>query len=354
MMYLIVMMKTFAMMMMTLTMLALFLAPPIIYQVGMSMQFSKSPELGQLIVRLVEPLMQISPFVRCNNVLAGFDGDIIQLQLLANIAMALLCFLLSWGLFEPFARRRPSDGAGRGGILKAKPEAKAPSMWRVSRVWDWPLAWKTFFFESYGGLGWLIRVLMIVLTTTWIVVSTPRSQEVEQAMMVFFLILLACVVEGGLIASSIFRSERTARTWASVFVTPKGLGAICWQKVAGALFGMLPWFVAMAVTFVIGLAADADQVWDAVDDIFFDEPIAVYCLPMFGAFMVLSALISLWVKRGGSVLAFGAIVVGNIMMSVVIQDGDGVFALGLFSYIIICITGPAIIAQRLQQIAASD
>jgi ABC-type transport system involved in multi-copper enzyme maturation permease subunit len=332
-----------------ISMLLLFAGPPICQEIGRSLTYSKNPELGKLMMQVAEPLLLISPFVRCSEVLGAFDGDILHPQLIANLAMGLFCFVLAWIGFEHFARARPSLGEGRGGVLRAKPEATHTRMFRVSRAWRESLAWKTFYFESYGVLGWIIRFALLAGSVALIGQNARRIEDI--AAIAFWLSFMAAIVEGGLMAAGIFRSEQTARTWASVFATPTSLGRLCRQKIGGAALGMFPWFLGM-----IGglLLADSADVGDAIHDMFFDHAIGYYLILLFAAFFVLSAGISLWVKRGGSLIAVGFLIILNMLLAAIIQDDDGVAVCGGFLYVIVCALGPVVIAARLREIAAAD
>jgi hypothetical protein len=331
-----------AMSLTALSMLMLFAAPPMIKGVSTATRsgFIRSLNLDQW----MEPLIQVSPFYRCNVVLNGFDGKILHVQLLANLATGLLFFVLAWWGFEFFSRAKPSSGESRGGVAVAKKNAGISRIFRPPRAWKLPLAWKGFFFDSHGVLGWMARTGIVL-----IVVAISVAEGDDIGFLLFWMGIFCIVAESGIAAGSLFRSEQISQTWVTIYPLPLELAGIVRQKAFGAIIAMLPWLL---TAFVGMLLIKSERFYEGVSEVFLEGPVGLYLIVLYCAFLLLSTGLSLWTKRGGSLLAFFLLLGTNMVLGAILQGDDAVFGGGAFIYVIICMLGPFLIAKRLRDLAS--
>jgi hypothetical protein len=331
------------------SMLILFAVPAVIDSVGQSMRGPKERALGQAMQQAMEPVLAVSPFVRCADVLGGFDGQILHPQLFVNIVLGALFFGLAWCGFEFFTRAKPGTGESRGGVLISKSKEKTGHrrIFRVSRAWKFPLAWKTFFFESHGMLGWIVRIGIVL--GLMVLADIDHSRDLGGFLV--WMGIAGFLIESGLISSSLFRSEHAAQTWSSLYGLPLDVGGITIQKILGATIGMIPWLLAALCG---AMLLKDGTIIDFLDEVFLEEPIGFYLMAMYAALLVLTVWISLWAKRGGFLLAFAILFGMNMLLSALIKDGDGVMGASAVIYVMTCTFGPIVIAQRLRDLAAAE
>jgi ABC-type transport system involved in multi-copper enzyme maturation permease subunit len=315
-----------------LTMTLLFALPPVIVGLGRN-AFSQDAVLDVLLV-MAEPLLLISPFVRVMEVLTAFDGRIVHSQVLANFAIAGLCFFLAGRVFERFAWPEP-QGKGGQSAPSAGPQHHT-RLFPAWRAWRFPLAWKAFFFESHGVAGWIARVSIAVVFLAFATDTFEQTNDVGG--MLLYLGVAGCLVEGLGIASNIFRAEQEEKTWSTLCALPLGLGQIVLQKTLGALVGVVPWVLcAVAGAVLLG----SRNLWAFVSHIIrHPEGLLIFSL-MYTALLLLVIWISLWEKRGAGLIAIAVFFFGNALGG------------GMLPCLMICVLGPFAIAHRLRGIASS-
>ncbi len=236
----------------------------------------------------------------------GFAGPAIGLQVLSNVAMGVLSFLLAWLVFDRFTREEKEAAPPRRWLLRrtSRP-SRIPSRLVGSRA----VTWKDFTFISGGRLGLLLKfgvVAFVVALINIIILETGSrtdlTREHEGALLIW-ISLIVTVICLALEAARVFQEEIRWKTLSSLVMLPVSIPELAYRKVAGALAGTLPLLAGV----VLGvLLVPQKDVGDFLDDLF-DGPTAfevfTVVILQFILFLHLTAFLSLVVKRGALPLA---------------------------------------------------
>jgi hypothetical protein len=171
--------------------------------------------------------------------------------------------------------------------------------------------------------------------------------------------LIAGAVELSLLSGRVFQTELRWSTWPTLRMLPKSLSALVYTKVAGCLFTLGPALVYMG----LGAMMDPDEFAyflrnEAIEWGFW---VAVF---IFGFFLHLTALLSLYVKWGALPLAIGMMFFGSIAFQMVMmlifmlmpsamRMGDGTVTVILFAifFLSLNVGMEILIGLRLRQLA---
>lgn len=168
-----------------------------------------------------------------------FAGPILSGQVIANVVMSMVLFVLAGLLFDRFnsdldttVARRPMAEWLRFGR-------------RRGRVWDNSLAWKDFHFLGGGPTGIVAKLILYAFAVLGVAVMVESGRFDQLTMRTLaqtslILGLITVFLEGAFLASKIYRSELVDQTWSSLLMVPVGVARISAPKVAGCLLALVP------------------------------------------------------------------------------------------------------------------
>lgn len=259
-------------------------------------------------------------------------------QMTVHLVTAVVAFLLSWILFEPFTSRVVAEGP-------AENRKKA----RVSkrRSWSSAVAWKSWQHHA-GGWRWLAMRMfgvpnLIFLLVSGIAYGLNEKLDFE----IYYMVLMVSGVVIGvahvaILFGRLFNTEIKEKTLSSLLMLPRSRHAIVGQTV----LGIVPGILAAWTPFVIGFSAMMYKNWYRVSEpLSFLQEVWFYQLLMLGITSILLGLrLSIRLTYGG--MLFGVVLcwlVGPICMALTMElfftytsrstanfFGDYVIPIGLF------------------------
>ena len=178
-------------------------------------------------------------------------------QLVANSLGGIFFFLMSWWLFQ-FVSHEPATEATTRALVPRK--TGRLRLFGAGRTWNSALTWKDFHFVAGGWFGIVMRCgLYIGLYWLAFAASYPweqnvgsrqiRWQDVTYGYQIFVPPLFA--VDCALCASRVFQEEIRHQTLASLLMLPRSVTHLCYTKLAGCLFGLIPGIVALFTAFFL-------------------------------------------------------------------------------------------------------
>lgn len=295
----------------------------------------------------------------------GFNDPIFSRQVISNSLGGLVCFLLSWLLFNPSTRSMTSQGVTRGLVMKSNSRVRFLS---PGRCWALPLVWKDFQFIGGGYsfavvklIGYSALLALIVCLTSLDGVRTSSIQWGDVGQMYVTCMMVAVVIEGCIFASRIFHDEVRLQTLSSLLMLPRTIPYLAYSKALGCLMGLTPSVLCLALGALLLPGIESDRVLEILI-----EPYLWGVVLSVMIFLHLIALLSLFVKWGALPLALvlmGPITsccpVGQLLFFVVGQQGlrenYGVLAATATVWILmglVCFVFQMMIAARLQELGS--
>jgi hypothetical protein len=268
---------------------------------------------------------QSSPVERIQEILAtGFSGSPLGFQVLTNVAMGVILFLLAWPLFDWLTREQKEPAPYRG-MLSTRRRLFSPG--RPGRN---ALMWKDFHFLTGGmvimGGKFIFYGALIAGAFIWLHREDPRLKFTpDYCQGLRYVMLMAVLIEMLIYASRIFNEETTWRTLSSIYVLPLSTAKLAADKALGCLLGILPAAAYTAAAWALSLrSVGADE--DVRSELLLMA--TLLCQLVFLAHLVV--YLSLRMKRGAVAMAFLISVVGMpILFSFI--GVMGVFYLGEFA-----------------------
>jgi ABC-type transport system involved in multi-copper enzyme maturation permease subunit len=299
-------------------------------------------------------LNTLSPFRRLDEILTtGFNGPLLNGQFWGSLAVAVVCLLLGWILFDPIAGEAP-----RFSIPRPVPrpnsrfERFAPNRaWLISAV-----AWKDFHFLHGGWIMLLARWIgygAISLTLGIGNASGTRGLTDSGAAIVWAM-FAALAIELCLIGSRILRTELRDKTLIGLAGLPLSMQHIIMMKLDGARRSLVPAFTWLCVGFVVMIG---NALWEGLGksnvihfNIFGTLIILAYLASQAWLLAHLAAHFSLKLSWGALPISFGIVFLANIV--------GIMFCIGFFVMPIVALTYVtqlrASIYQRLEQLASEE
>ena len=227
-------------------------------------------------------------------------------QVISNFGAAAFLFAMSWLMFERCTRNGTTAVPARAVSLSRLGTLK---LFGAGRAWPLPLIWKDFHFVAGGvtmaAVKFVVYGLMIALFAylqdRWY--SRIDIEDLGDATMIAMLI--AGGVELSLLAGRVFQTELRWQTWQTLRMLPKSMAELVYAKVAGCLFTLGPALFYMG----IGAMMHLEGTVDFIEDVFFEWGFWLTVF-VFGFFIHLTALLSLFVKWGALPLAIGMMMFG--------------------------------------------
>lgn len=325
--------------------------------------FRASVHPGERLQWVLEHWLGASPLVRLDDILTtGFMEAPVGFQVLSNLALGLVFFLLAWAVFDFFCSDLPEAAPSRNWFTRGK--GRRWRLFEPSRPWRHALIWKDFYFLGGGRLMMVVKFLLYGGLLASIYYSMSRSvwrgsESLREAFgyTTFWLMAAFCALELAWIAGGVFRQERRWKTWSSLAMLPYSLRRIAYHKVLGCALGLLPALVFMALGAFIVLP----DVMEWVSRPYFRFRFEVVTGVLFGALMVVFfyhvvASLSLRLKWGALPLSFVLVYLGSFFavgMGVFIFR-EGVFV--LYDPLLLVLTGAlhVSVGRRLKHLASED
>lgn len=237
----------------------------------------------------------------------GYDRGWIDAHWIASLALGGLAFLAAWAVFErmPADAERPVVAGGRargwfrrgrrfsGAVVPLRPYGRFPYLLKDFRHVAGGWRWCALRFGIYTGIvGLLLLPHLAAPGGYW---NSPEAIGVRLLAVSFY----GFVIETSLLLSRVLRVEVRDQTLTALGVLPISLPAIAYQKVGGALLGLMP------VVCVAGIG-----VW-LVDSgehgffrNFFGQPVLLLAFVCHGVFYThLVVMFSVLLRRGGLIAA---------------------------------------------------
>lgn len=297
-----------------LVLLVFFGGPPLVQYFCVSTNWNQSApwvrSVADFCLVSSEWLISVSPAKRIERILASdFTGSPFSIQVISNFAAAGFLFLLSWWTFEYFTRSRASS-VSSGRLSFGTSGAKR--LFGSGRAWQLSLVWKDFNFIAGGWSMACVKFvlyLLLVALFAGLQYHWHRRVDIEDlGGTTMIAMLIAGCIEISLVAGRVFNLENRWKTWATLRMLPKALPEIAYSKVAGSLLTLGPALAVMG----IGACMYPEGFLDFCSDAIQEWGVWVAVL-VFGFFIHLVALLSLYVKWGALPLAIGIMMVGYML-----------------------------------------
>ena len=235
----------------------------------------------------------------------GFAGPAIGFQVVTNLALGVLFFLLAWLVFDWCTREEKDAAPARQWWLR---RATRRSRIPPGLVGPRSISWKDYTFISGGGFGLLLKfgvVALLVAICNLMALEfgdEPQITREFECRALIWISLLMTAVFLALDAARVFREEIRWKTLSSLVTLPVSVPELAYRKVAGTLAGTLP----LLAGFVLGLLLVPGDVGDFLNDFFRDSDdfwVLLFLILQFVLFLHLTAFLSLVIKRGALPLA---------------------------------------------------
>jgi ABC-type transport system involved in multi-copper enzyme maturation permease subunit len=315
------------------------------------------------ILKAIELWRQATPTAGLSGVfLTGFAGPVIGFQVVSNLVLGVISFLLSWLVFDLCTRTEKDSAPTRRWIFTRKGRnTRMPRYLAGSQA----IMWKDFTFITGGKFGLLLKFLVVgllvgVCNILQLESNSKITWEFEGGALIW-VSLISTAVWMAVEASRVFKDEVRWKTLSSLMTLPVSVPELAYQKVIGALIGTLP----LLAGFFLGLLLVPNKVGDFLNELNRDPEgfgvLAVVFL-QYVFFLHLTAFLSLLIKRGALPLAVAIHVVGIIIFatfSVIIFAGfsgssGGPIFLICFVSVVLTIPLHFGIGYRLERAAAQE
>jgi ABC-type transport system involved in multi-copper enzyme maturation permease subunit len=232
----------------------------------------------------------------------GFADRVFGTQVIFDLVVAAVCFLLSWLLFTKFALRSDAATPSRG-LLQRR-----TGMFRwfaAGRAWSNPLVWKDFHFLTGGNAFAVLKFVLyglalgVILGLQWSFPTGYGDPWEDGLHMHFAVLLTGLLIEAAISASRIFMDEIRMQTMVNLLTLPRSIAYVAYSKVLGCAVGLLPGLVWVGIDVTCFLPNGFNDAFETVTSPGFWVSVVVLNL-----FLHLTVLLSLFVKWGALPLAF--------------------------------------------------
>ena len=272
---------------------------------------TKVPYLSKILSVIGESCI----FIQMGTILTtGFHETLWSRQVVTNLCLGLLSFVLSWALFGLAVREPATEAATRGLLTRSR----SFQLFTPSRPWSEPLIWKDFYFISGGIGGVLIRCVLYALLVAISMLITYgyfgggwNGNQLKQAQGLFLVSAMFGVsLDAALVVSRSLHEEVRSQTLATLMLLPQSTGTILYGKIAGSLIGWLPGPICL----FLGMIAPPYGP-ENVEDFFEGEGAAVWLVSHLILVPHAAAALAMFVRWGAFPLAI-AVAFGSLFLSV--------------------------------------
>lgn len=295
------------------TLLAFFLGVPLMrFMLTLWTQYGTlSPNgfVARSLDTILEWLSAASVFSRLQSTTAtGFAESPFSYQVISNLSAAAVLFLLAWASFDFFTRDLRTATPGRGILFRRSSRLRR---FGLGRAWHNALAWKDYNFVAGGKPMFIAKIILYgcLLTLLGTITSYANKWQFDRRDFVragIPIMILFGGVEFCLYASRIFHEEVKWKTLSATMMLPHSTAYIAYSKLVGCLLAMIP----VAGFFIVVLMFDGHTSGQFLDEVVGAE--GIFTVMLFSTFLHLTALLSLYVKRGALAVAI-AIMIGTWM-----------------------------------------
>ena len=255
-------------------------------------------------------------FIRISTVLAtGFSEGLWSSQVVTNLLIGGIAFVLSWALFGFSVREPAADGSSRGLVSRARGRL---AWFAAGRSWSEPLVWKDFHFVAGGPVGVLLRfavygalyfVAFGMAHGRIIGVWGPTPAKATDTLFLT-LLMFAVAFDASLVVSWSLHEEVRSQTLAPLLLLPVSTGRILYGKIFGSLLGWLPGPACLLLGVLL-----APHGADVTSAFFGEGGAAVWLIAHLILVPHLAAVLALYVRWGAIPIAIG-IAFGSLFLSV--------------------------------------
>ncbi len=270
---------------------------------------------------LLQPLANLLStscvFLQTGEILTtGFASSVWTVQVVSNGAVGLLCFLLSWALFDVCSRSPHTEPMSRGFLTTGLGGFR---WFNPGRPWTNPLAWKDYHFAAGGIAGLMIRAACYLGLFAVIYWFSPPGTALKDMCRVFLAIQLAALpFDASLLISRALQDEVRGQTIPALVMLPRSVPSIVYSKLGGALRGLIPGLACLVIAF-----AGSDLLSEWIDPSNWRQySYVVFFLPNLLLLPHLTAVIALVARWGATPLA--------IVGLYVVQSAEGMLFMPLF------------------------
>jgi ABC-type transport system involved in multi-copper enzyme maturation permease subunit len=254
-------------------------------------------------------------FIQMGTILTtGFHETLWSRQVVTNLCVGVLSFVLSWALFGLAVREPATEAATRGLLTRSR----RFQLFTPSRPWSEPMIWKDFYFIS-GGIGtvlvrFALYILLVALSMfiTYGFLGGARIGNPEKQAHALFLVLamFGVSLDAALVVSRSLHEEVRSQTLATLMLLPRSTGMILYGKIIGSLLGWLPGPICLLLG-MISLPYGPEN----VSDFFKGEGAAVWLVSHLILVPHAAAALAMFVRWGALPLAIG-LAFGSLFLSV--------------------------------------
>ncbi len=275
-------------------------------------------EIGTKVPYLSKSLAVIGEsciFIQMGTILmTGFHETLWSRQVVTNLAIGVLSFVLSWALFGLAVREPATEAASRGFLTRSR----RFQLFTPSRPWPEPMIWKDFYFISGGIGGVLVRCVLYTLLAalsifiTYAYFGGARIGNPERHAHGMFLVfaMFGVSLDAALVVSRSLHEEVRSQTLATLMLLPRSTGMILYGKIIGSLLGWLPGPICL----FLGMIAPPYGPKN-VSEFFKGEGAAVWFVSHLILVPHAAAALAMFVRWGALPLAIG-VAFGSLFLSV--------------------------------------
>ena len=293
----------------TAALASVFIMPYLLRDIGREMYRDKdiSVTTREAIYEAAETVEQTTPLGALDVILTtGFNGNPMSFQVIVDLSLGVVLFILAWLLFDTFTRNEAQSTPARG--MMALFSKRVASQ---SRVWNHAIVWKDFNFLTGGVTAVVVKLLAysILMGAMSLMVSKRVRGPDNVGATLMASMLTALVVEIPIYLSRLFREELRWQTWSCLTLLPKSMTRVALGKLAG----VAPAFLPAIIVFTVG-AFIAPNFFERYlfDKIFIREDGWYWMLQYLLAVHVI-VLLSLVVKWGAVPFGISIVVVPNVI-----------------------------------------
>ena len=284
---------------------------------GLASSQTINPENGlwPTVTSVIDYWRQATPTERIGSIFqTGFTGPVISFQVVSNLVMGVLFFLLAWLVFDWFTHEEKDAAPARRWLVG---RTNRPSRIPPHLVGFGAITWKDFTFIGGGKFGVILKfavlgLLVGICNFICYQSDSPITWEFEGGVLIWASFLMTAIWLA-LEASRIFKDEVRWKTLSSLITLPISVRELAYRKVAGALAGTLP----LLAGAVVGMVMVPDKVADFLNELL-KHPTSfasfLVAILQFVLFLHLTAFLSLVIKRGALPLAFAIHFVGGLFV----------------------------------------
>ena len=172
---------------------------------------------------------------------SGFNDPWGSFQVQSNIIAGTVLLGLAWLLFVPFTRNDIEPGESR----LANALRHVIRINKERRSWDLALVWKDFHYIGGGPLVILVKcsVYASVVFFFALLVADWRLYRIDHEDLGWSAFIggwFAIVLELSVLATRVYRTEMTERTWSTLSMLPLSTMEVSYTKLVGALVAIIP------------------------------------------------------------------------------------------------------------------